>query len=258
MKSIPVILSISFVVMFFLTGCGDQPKGACVFVSGYGCVDDQTEGQCSTTGGTHWNEGETCAELGFGGSPVSTLVLSEIYLDSHPAGFSLGWIELLNSGTEPIDLSGYRILTADDQGQNTSVALTGIIESCGTFVIGSPGSPEDNGSPSFDQIADLSSLKQAAAMVALVSPGYESQDDCPVSVVCFNPNHSDQFPGSHCTDNIAYVGQVAAGYSVERESWPADHWRTRAVPAPNFASSVFGCDISSGKTPTWSPVRGVY
>ncbi len=253
-----LLLILPLFLMIFLTGCSDDPKGACVFVSGYGCVDDQTHDQCSITGGTHWNEGETCAELGFGGSPVSTLVLSELFFVKQPTGVSFGWIELLNSGPESVDLSGFQIITRDSRGNSTGIVLKGIIDSCGTFVVGSSGSDRDNGSPSLDQVADLSALKQAATMVALVSPGSSILTDCPVSVVCFSEDSLDHISGFPCTDNIAHIGPATSGLSVERESWPANQWRTRAVPDPNFASSVYGCDVSPGRTPDWSLIRGIY
>lgn len=77
------------------------------------------------------------------------ILLSEVYYGHVGADGSFEWIELVNTGVTPVDLTGYQI-GAGGVGYTYSVTtLSGTIGACETFVIGVNSVPE-NGAPTID------------------------------------------------------------------------------------------------------------
>jgi hypothetical protein len=239
---------VGFVVlaMALTCACSKQPGGACVRDAGIAstCGDDMTSGQCDMMNGDHWYKGKTCAQLGFGKAPTSRLVISEVFVQATLAGARPGWIEILNAGGEPLNLTGFTLLCGGDGGVSERVTLTGVVGGGGTFVVGGPRSVPGNGLPAYDQVADLSAARPSggatALFAALFMPGEAPMSNCPISAVISGEPRADNPLGADCAAGVSRVGTASPGSSIERATWPADTWRVRSVPNPNRASCALG------------------
>ena len=130
-------------IILVASGCGGKDEtGACVRGSGITatCGDDFTSGQCEFIGGDEWYEGRTCADLGFSpNKDVSRLVIAGVARDE--AG-RLARVTLLNAGPEPRELRGFRLEIRGTANRDGAVALSGVIDACGTRDLALAAPPE--------------------------------------------------------------------------------------------------------------------
>jgi hypothetical protein len=245
-------------ILVIISGCSDEPKGACIIGTGItaGCSPDLTENNCKgTMNGESWHEGKSCADLGFGGkSSASLVVISEIYLDATQAG--LGWVELLNAGSQPIDLAGFTLVFGDSEGQSRELVLDGVIENCSTFVVGGPVSSPANGLPDFDMVASFDSEK-TIEFFALFLPKEDRLSAQPLSAIGLGDGELAKLFLSGSTLGSP-VGSRLPGSSIERLTWPAETWVCSSVPYPNLIPEVLGCNSSSGPSVAWNTINGIY
>ncbi|MBE0566708.1 MAG: lamin tail domain-containing protein [Krumholzibacteria bacterium] len=198
---------------------------------------------------------------------AADLLLTEVFYDYVGVDDTYEWVEILNTGDAPVDLTGYIVAWGGtDYGYGT-VVLQGQVEACGVFVVGGPGSTAGNGNPVFDQAVDLNPDIQnggtptdptGADAVALFAPGANVLADVPLDAVIYG--------GTNPSGLIDETGQVGApdvedapnGSTVARTS-AAGSWSIREVPGPNSVDFSYVC---GGTVPTrdgsWGTLKSSY
>ncbi len=255
-----ILLSLLPAILMLFSGCEELPKGACVTGSGYSarCRNDDTHAQCNMYNGDEWYEGTSCEELGFGKNAAQTLVISEVYFNNTTLEAGNGWVELLNASGAPVDLTGFQLVHQEAGGGVTTIKLNGVIDACGTFVVGGPVSNSSNGYPVFDHVGDLSKFGQSSALIALLLPGDRLVRDCALSVVTLGSKGSEQMLDDNCHPYSIHTGDFVGSISFKLLDWPANKWKSGGVADPHFVTSVLGCNSGSGTISSWSMIQGAY
>jgi len=176
---------------------------------------------------------------GAGGScvtPTSVLRLSEVFYDPSGEDEMLEWVEIVNTGTSAVSLSGFSIGSGGTSYASSTFALSGTIPAGGCIVVGGPTSNALNYSPSFaiaaDFAPDLQNSGTTADGVALfnVPASAITTTTVPVDVVIYGGTNT-----SGLIDETGAIGAVDlpdtdSGRSLERTP---TGWRSQTVPSPN-------------------------
>ncbi len=199
------------------------------------------------------NSGEASATpTGGGGGGPGGVLLSEVLYDVSSGDDGFEWVELYNSGTSAVDLSGYCLGNGGTSYTYSTVQLSGTIASGATFVVGGPTSSSINANPSFDLVANFSPDFQNSGStgdgVALfnVACAQVSGSTVPVDAVIYGPNNNSGLIDETGSANAPEVGDASAGSSLERLDL-AGAWTIQGSPNPNATTlpPPSGCSVDA-------------
>ncbi|MCB9584449.1 MAG: lamin tail domain-containing protein [Polyangiaceae bacterium] len=210
-------------------------------------------------GGTAGNSG--CTSCG----PVSALRISEVLYDAPNGDTDREWIELYNSGSQPVDLAEATLGYGGTTLRSTTLDLPSLIIGPGAcVVIGGPDASTDIGSPVYDVTLNLGGLQNATSNTAdgvalFVGPASGlSASSLPFDVVIYGASNSNNLPGSDgSVPAQGYVAASAAGESLYSSlSTPAaTAWGIASVPSPGRCFGLVASDLSNGDSQIFSGRR---
>ena len=178
-----------------------------------------------------------------GGMAQAQVLISEVFYDAVGPDNNLEWIELVNVGGTPVDLSSWSLGWGGSDYTYSGVQLSGSIPPGGTFVVGGPVSSIDNGNPVFDQSVLFANLLQnggaEADGIALFNMAAASvtASTVPVDVVIYGTTNSNGLIDESGSAGAVDAPNVASSHSIERINL-AGTWIDQAAPTPGTA--VFG------------------
>ena len=162
------------------------------------------------------------------------LILMEVLYDPPADDDGLEWIKLYNGTNGTIDLSGYSVGWGGTDYTYGNVALAGTVEPGDCFLIGGPTSDATNGSPVYDQEAnvepDIQNSGSKADGVALfdVPAAAITASTVPIDAVIYGgSNDSNLLDESGAPGNVD-IGDAPKGHSIVRVS-PTE-WDINATP----------------------------
>ena len=178
------------------------------------------------------------------GPARADVLISEVYYDHVGSDDGFEWIELVNTGPNAVDLTGYTIGAGGTDYTYSVTPLSGTIGACETFVIGVNSVPE-NQSPQIDLVLDFAPDLQnggtTADGVALFGPGADPALDCPLDTLLYGFDNTSGLIDESCAVQAPDLGPVPAGASIQRTSL-AGNWLATGVPQPNqFFLMDFDC-----------------
>lgn len=183
-----------------------------------------------------------------GGGGGGGIVISEVFYDAPGSDNGLEWVELFNTGSSAVDLSGYSLGAGGTSYTYSTVQLSGTIQPGATFVVGGPTSSSSNGNPSFDQSfnfsPDFQNSGSTADGVALfdVPASQITGSTVPIDAVVYGGSNSSGLIDESGSASAPEVGDAGSGDSIERID-NAGSWRIQTSPTPN---SVDGTDLTGG------------
>ena len=105
------------------------------------------------------------------GTPVQSLVISEVFYDRIGSDGGFEWVELFNGTQALIDLSGFSLGFGGNDYSDSTLGLSGIVDMGAYFVLGGPQSDATNGAPVFDLVVDFSpDIQNAGSRWPCASP----------------------------------------------------------------------------------------
>lgn len=197
--------------------------------------------------GTHVITASVTDSGGFAGSESvgvivnsgpNTVFLSEVLYDVTDDDNGYEWVELYNSGTNPVDLSGYSLGSGGTDYTYSKLQLSGTIEPGETFVVGGPRSKSKNSDPDFDLKDDFSPDLQNSGSTAdgmalfNVPASAVNSSRVPVDAVVYGGSNDNGLIDETGVANAPDVGDAPAGSSVERADL-AGSWQVQGDPTPN-------------------------
>ncbi len=200
-----------------------------------------------------------CLSL-FAAAATAELIITEAFYDEVGLDETAEWVEILNTGPDAVDLTGYQLCNGGTSYAYSVNVLSGTIDPCQVFVVGGPASSETNGSPVYDLVLDFTPDFQnsgtASDGIALFAPGDDPLTACPVSAILYGGENTSNLLDASCSINPPAVGDAVAGQSIERIAYPEDTWVINAAPAPGVVG--FACGGTSAERKTWGEVKSVY
>ncbi len=172
---------------------------------------------------------------------VGGILLSEVLYDVSSGDDGFEWIELFNSGTGTVNLSGYCLGNGGTAYTSSTAQLSGSVAAGSTFVIGGPTSSATNSNPSFDQVfnfnPDVQNSGSTADGVALfdVPCVQVNSATVPVDAVIYGGANNNALIDETGAANAPEVGDASAGSSLERTNLAGD-WQIQSSPTPNTTS----------------------
>jgi hypothetical protein len=171
--------------------------------------------------------------------PVTDLWLSEVMVNPNGGDNGREWVELYNASASDVDLTGYSLGWGGDDYTTGVLQLSGVIAAGDYFVVGGPTSDANNGSPSYDQVANFNPDLQNPL---LFSDGIALFDVPAASVTSTTvPIHVVIYGGvlgnvSGLIDEQGGVGAVDAGFPGAGESLEFDGgaWAGQSSPSPSY------------------------
>ncbi len=161
--------------------------------------------------------------------------LSEVLYDPSGSDDEFEWIELYNSGSLPVDLSGWSLGWGGSNLDQGHFQLDGVLQPGACVVVGGPQSTAANGSPSFFQAEDFGSdLQNSGSPGDAVGLFNVPSKDIQPNTVPFDAVIYGADNGSQLLDETGKVGAVDVadapqGSSVERS---LEGWKIQAAPSP--------------------------
>jgi len=188
------------------------------------------------------------------------ILITEVYYDHAGADTDYEWVELLNTSSSPMDLTGYQLACGGTDYSFNVTILDFEIPGCSTAVVGAPIPVPGNGNPVFSQAVVLN-IQNSGTMsdgVALFAPGSDPAFDCPLDAVIYGGANTNNLLDESCTIGAVDAPDVSAGNSIERVA-DAGIWATQSVPNPNHVNFSFDCDgVVPVSERTWDGVRALY
>ncbi len=187
------------------------------------------------------NSSEASATPSGGGGGGGNVVLSEVIYDVSSSDNGFEWVELFNSGTSAVNLSGFCLANGGTTYTASTVQLSGIVAPGATFVVGGPTSSAANANPSFDQVLnfspDFQNSGSTADGVALfdVPCAQVNSSTVPVDAVIYGGSNNSGLIDETGVANAPEVGDASAGSSLERIDL-AGAWQIQGNPTPNSSS----------------------
>jgi hypothetical protein len=173
-------------------------------------------------------------------SATSVLQLTEVFYDASGVDDMLEWVEITNTGTSAVSLSGFSLGSGGLTYASSTLALSGTIPAGGCIVVGGPMSSSLNHFPSLavaaDFMPDLENSGSAADGVALFNVPASSitSTTVPIDVVIYGFDNT-----SGLIDETGGIGAVDVGHSSSSgrsiERTPTG-WRIQPTPSPNDCS----------------------
>ncbi len=190
---------------------------------------------------------------------TADLILTEVFYDHTSTDDGWEWVEILNTGDLPVDLTGYIIAYGGTDYGYGYATLAGVVESCETFVIGGPSADAENGNPVFDQVfnfdPDIQNSGTTADGVALFAPGADVLVDCPLDAVIYGTENTNGLLNADCVAGPPDVGDASQD-SLERMSQEGN-WLIQPDPQPNGVT--FNCgDVHTEDHGSWGCIKGWY
>ena len=176
------------------------------------------------------------------GTPIGSLVISEVFYDRVGADNGFEWLELYNASPVPLALSGFSIGYGGSDYRAATLSLDGVIGSGRYFVLGGPESDSTNASPAFDLVVnfnpDLQNAGSTADGVALfdVVAAAITSTRRPIDAVIYGGVNTN------CLIDVAggvgsvLVADAPSGRGIERIS--ADSWQITESPNPGQGQLV--------------------
>lgn len=153
---------------------------------------------------------------------VGGLGIAEVLSDPIGDDDQLQWIKLRNSGSLPIDLTGYSLRSGQGNYDLVSIELTGSIPAGGCVVIGGPIQSGANGEPVYSQLVnftpDLPHAGDQAAGFAVFdrSAAPAGGVQTPVDTMLVGVHNSARLLGPDAEIATPHCGPPAAGLSARR------------------------------------------
>ncbi len=169
------------------------------------------------------------------------ILLSEVLYDVSSGDDGFEWIELFNSGTGSVNLSGYCLGNAGTTYTTSMAQLSGSVAAGSTFVVGGPTSSATNGNPSFDQVfnfnPDVQNSGSTADGVALfdIPCAQVNSATVPVDAVIYGGANNNGLIDETGSANAPEVGDASPGSSLERINL-AGSWQIQSSPTPNVSN----------------------
>ncbi|MCP3978673.1 MAG: lamin tail domain-containing protein, partial [bacterium] len=198
------------------------------------------------------NEDSATPTGGGGGGGPAGVLLSEVLYDVSSGDDGFEWVELFNSSTSSVDLSGFCLGGGGTDYTYSSAQLSGSIASGATFVVGGPTSSATNANPSFDLLAnfnqDLQNSGSTGDGVALfdVACAQVNGSTVPVDAVVYGPNNNSGLIDETGSANAPEVGDAPANSSIERVDLGGT-WTIQGSPTPNATTlpPPSGCSVNA-------------
>ena len=146
------------------------------------------------------------------------ILITEVYYDHDGLDTDYEWVELLNTSSLPVDLTGYQLASGGTDYSFNITLLDFEIPGCSTAIIGGPISVPGNGDPVFSQAVVLN-LQNSGSMsdgVALFAPGSDVAIDCPLDAVIYGGANTNNLLDETCVAGAVDAPDVSAGSSIER------------------------------------------
>ncbi len=162
------------------------------------------------------------------------VVITEVLYDIPGADNSLEWVELLNTGPDPVSLGGYKLGWGGADYSYGEFNLDDIIlDVCAVYVVGGPISNESNGNPIFDSprlfdpnIQNSGSIADGVALFSFSDPF------CPVDAVIYGSSNDNNLVDETCMTGSIDVGDAPSGSSIELSQLDGI-WNIQENPSPN-------------------------
>ncbi len=170
------------------------------------------------------------------------VVLSEVFYNAPSGDDGFEWVELHNSDSNPIDLSGYCLGNGGTDYTYSKAQLSGTIAAGGTFVVGGPSSDAGNANPVYDLVLnfnpDFQNSGATADGVALfdVPCASVTAGTVPVDAVVYGGSNANNLIDETGSANPPEVGDSGVGSSIERVDM-GGAWQVQSSPTPNVAAS---------------------
>jgi hypothetical protein len=177
-----------------------------------------------------------CTFAAFPLAARAQVALSEVFYDATGADDGFEWIELRNTSDAPVELAGFSLGWGGSSYLSGAVALSGVVEAGGYFVVGGPESTPENASPAFDLAFDLESDLQnsgeTADGVALFDAPVEevTAETVPLAVVIYGDENSSGLFDEAGLPGAVDVADAPGGSSIERGIDGV--WRVQPAPTP--------------------------
>jgi hypothetical protein len=173
------------------------------------------------------------------------IIITEVLYDIPGVDGSLEWVELLNTGPDPVDLGGYKLGwggTDYTYGElNLNATMLGV---CEVYVVGGPLSNETNGNPVFDFAALFDpNIQNSGTTSDGVALFHYTDPFCPIDVVIYGYSNDNQLIDETCFAGPTDVGDAPSGSSIEL-TWLDGDWAIQVAPSPN--QIPFSCGGASG------------
>ncbi|NNE27491.1 MAG: hypothetical protein HKN09_11670, partial [Saprospiraceae bacterium] len=179
------------------------------------------------------------------------VIISEVLYDATSGDNGLEWVELFNTGTQPVDLSGYSLGNGGVNYTYSKVQLNGTIAPGATFVVGGPTSNASNGNPTYDQVANFSpdfqnggTESDGVALFDIVATSVHGAT-IPIDAVIYDSPNSNNLLDRYGLFGTPHVGDAGPGSSVERTN-NSGNWIIQSTPTPN---SISGTSITGNIGP---------
>ncbi|RMH18886.1 MAG: hypothetical protein D6696_12155, partial [Acidobacteria bacterium] len=182
------------------------------------------------------------------------VVLSEVLYDVSGTDDGFEWVELVNTGAAPVDLSTFCLGNGGTTYTTSTAQLSGTVAAGATFVVGGPSSSATNANPTFDQVLNFSPDFQNSGTtgdgVALfdVPCAQVNASTVPVDAVVYGPNNNNGLIDETGVANPPEVGDAGPGSSIERLDL-AGSWQIQGSPTPN-ASPLAGAPPPPNAAPS--------
>ena len=174
------------------------------------------------------------------GTPIQSLVISEVFYDRVGSDGGFEWVELYNGTPAPVDLSGFSLGFGGVDYSSATLGLSGLVEMGAYFVLGGPQSDPTNGAPVFDLVVDFSPDIQNAGSIADgvgLFDGLQSEvsaTSIPLDAVVYGTANDNQLMDADGLVSSPDVGDAPSGSSIERVS--AIQWMITSQPNPGEGS----------------------
>ena len=177
--------------------------------------------------------------------PVNAeMIITEVFYDAPGTDNSLEWVELLNTGPDPVDLSTYKLGWGGADYTYGELTLVGTVGVCEVYVVGGPISNETNGNPVFNYPMDFSNDIQNSGTVSDgVALFYMDDPLCPIDVVIYGGSNDNDLIDETCGPGPGDVGDAPPGSSIELQIMVV-WWTIQENPSPN--EIPFVCEGASG------------
>ncbi len=173
------------------------------------------------------------------------LLISEVFYDHSGTDTDYEWVEIVNTGTNSVDLSGYILAWGGTDYSYGQIVLSGAMSACSIFLVGGPMSDAENGDPyGFDLAIDLNPDIQnsgtTADAVALFAPGANVLVDTPIDAVIYGGDNLNGLLDETGLPGAVDVGDAPAGSSIHRVSVQGD-WAITDSPNPYDHDFNYNC-----------------
>ena len=175
---------------------------------------------------------------------AADLILSEVFYDHSGGDDGYEWVEIVNTSTNSVDLSGYILAWGGTDYGYGQIVLEGAMSACSTFVVGGPDADAENGMPAFSLAAnltpDIQNSGTAADGVALFAPGADVLVDTPIDAVIYGGANSNGLVDETGLPGDVDVADAPAGSSIHRVSLEGD-WAIADTPVPFDHDFAYEC-----------------